>query len=36
MRKEWKYRLSCGFLALTMAGVQPALVYAVQDLIDVY
>ncbi len=31
MRKEWKYRLSCGFLALTMAGVQPALVYAVQD-----
>ena len=31
MRKEWKYRLSCGFLALAMAGIEPTWIYAEQN-----
>lgn len=31
MKKGWKYRLSWGFLALAMAGSEPALAYAAQD-----
>ncbi len=31
MKKGWKYRVTCGLLAMMMAGVEPTMAYAEQD-----